>query len=148
MMKTILAAIDFSDLAKQVVIEAGKLARSLQTKVYLLHSVEPEPDFVGYDDDPQVMRDQIASQYHREHRLLQEYAQSLRDQGVDATAVLARGMFSDTILEHAEKVGAELVIVGSHGRGALSTLVVGSCSQQVIRSSTVPVVVVPQQRKP
>ena len=140
----IVVAIDFSNLASQVVAEAGKLANRLKAKLYLLHSVEPEPDFVGYDNDPKVIRDQIASQYHREHRLLQEYAQSLRDQGLDATAVLARGLFSEAILEHADKVSAEMIVVGSHGKGALSSLVVGSCSQQVIRRATVPVVVIPQ----
>ena len=139
-----LVAIDFSNLANQMVTEVGKLAGRLQSRVYLLHCVEPEPDFVGYDDDPKVIRDQIASQYHREHHLLQEYAQNLRDQGLDATAVLARGVFSEAILKHADKLNAELIVVGSHGKGALSSLVVGSCSQQVIRGATVPVVVVPQ----
>ena len=141
---TILVAIDFSDLSKRVVAEADRLASRLQAKVYLLHSVEPEPDFMGYDDDPKVIRDQIALQYHREHRLLQEYAQSLRDKGLDVTAVLVRGIFSKSILQHADKVSADLIMVGSHGKGTLSALVMGSCSQQVIRHATVPVVVIPQ----
>ena len=50
------------------------------------------------------------------------------------------------ILDKATKYGAGLVVVGSHGHGALYNLLVGSVAEGVIRHSTVPVVVVPGTR--
>jgi nucleotide-binding universal stress UspA family protein len=48
-----------------------------------------------------------------------------------------------TILEQAEKLDAEVIVMGSHGRGKLFDLVVGSVSAGVIRKSPVAVLVVP-----
>lgn len=50
-----------------------------------------------------------------------------------------------TILEQAQKVGAHAIVVGSHGRGAIFDLDVGSVSAGVIRKARVPVLVVPSR---
>jgi nucleotide-binding universal stress UspA family protein len=51
-----------------------------------------------------------------------------------------------TILEQAEKLDADVIVMGSHGRGKLFDLVVGSVSAGVIRKSPVPVLVVPARK--
>ena len=59
-MKTILAAIDFSDVTEGLVHKAGELSRACGATLYLLHIEPPEPDFVGYGAGPQHVRDQVA----------------------------------------------------------------------------------------
>lgn len=142
----IVVAVDFSDVVQQLLEEAVKLALNSGATVYLLHTVDPEPDFVGYQQDPKAMRDELARQYQREHRMVQEYAEKLRSQGVETTAVLARGDVCDTILHEAEKVSADLIMVASHGQGLLANIVLGSTCQQLIRTAKIPVVVVPAER--
>jgi nucleotide-binding universal stress UspA family protein len=56
---------------------------------------------------------------------------------------MIQGPTIQTILEQAEKREAEVIVVGSHGRGKLFDVVVGSVSAGVIRKAKVPVLVVP-----
>ena len=111
--------------------------------VYVLHTAEPEPDFVGYDAGPDVVRGQVAKEYRQEHRAVQKLADGLREQGIDATALLIQGPTVATTLNQADKLGADLIVVGSHGRSAIYDVLVGSYSAGVLRKSKVPVLVVP-----
>ena len=135
-------ALDFSAVSEQQLAVIGRLTRQ-DRHIYLLHVAEPNPDFVGFDAGPDVVRDQMAEQFHREHEQIQAMAQLLRDDGHDATALLVQGPTVDTILAQAEKLDADLIVVGSHGHGAVFDMLVGSISAEVIRRSTIPVLVVP-----
>ncbi len=139
----LLVAIDFSDPTDRILRVAKRLASSLDAEVLLVHVAEPEPDFVGYDAGPEVVRDQVAKELRDEHRSLQAHADRLREAGVDATAILARGPTVETLLETAEKHGSDLIVVGSHGRGMVAELLLGSVSQGLIRAAHCPVTVVP-----
>ena len=137
-----IVAMDFSAVSEQQLAVVGRLTHE-NRHIYLLHVAEPNPDFVGFDTGPDVVRDQMAKQFHREHEQIQDMAQRLRDAGLDATGLLVQGPTVDTILGQAEKLEADLIIVGSHGHGAVFDMLVGSISAEVIRRSTVPVLVVP-----
>ena len=138
----ILVAIDFSDKAGRILDAAKKLAHAMSAKVSLVHIAEPDPDFVGYKGGPDVVRDQVAAQFHREHRMIQDAAESLRADGIDATALLAQGPTVETILDIAKSQNIDLLIMGSHGRGAAYDVLVGSVSKGVIRKANCPVTLV------
>lgn len=139
---SLLVALDFSSVMDDQLEIVGRLAAP-NREIYLLHVAEPDPDFVGYEAGPDVVRAQVADEFHREHEMIQTLAGRLRDRGHQVTALLVQGPTIETILNEAEKVGAEVIVVGSHGRGKLFDLVVGSVSAGVIRKSPVPVLVVP-----
>lgn len=139
----LLVAVDFSDPTERILKVAGRLARSLDAEVWLVHVAEPEPDFVGYDAGPDTVREQVAKEFREEHRSLQAHADQLREQGVDATAMLVRGPTVDTLLHMAEKQDSDLIVVGSHGRGMVAEMLLGSVSQGLVRSGKCPVTVVP-----
>ena len=139
----LLVALDLSDSTAVIVVRAQQLATSLSAHVYLLHVAEPEPDFVGYEVGPQAVRDSLAEKFHQEHRQIQEIAAQLRAVDIEATALLVAGATVDTILHQSEKLSPEMIIVGSHGAGAMTRLLVGSVSEGVLRSAECPVLVVP-----
>ncbi len=139
----VLVAVDLSPASKSVVAAAGRVASQTGAEVCVLHVAEPEPDFVGYDAGPEVVRDQVAREYREEHRGVQALADGLREQGIDAQALLIRGPTVVTTLAQAEKLGADLIVVGSHGHGAIYDVLVGSYSAAILRGSEVPVLVVP-----
>ena len=136
-------AIDFSDPTDLILRVARRLAASLDASIWIVHAAEPEPDFVGYDAGPEVVRGQVAKELREEHRQLQDYADQLREAGVEAKAILVRGPTVESLLEMAEKQGSDLIVVGSHGRGMMAEMFMGSVSQGLIRDGRYPVTVVP-----
>ncbi len=139
---SLLVALDFSAVADDQLEIVGRLA-SPNREVYLLHVAEPDPSFVGYEAGPDEVRHDVAVEFKREHEQLHAMADRLREQGHEVNALMVQGPTVQTILEQAEKLEAEVIVVGSHGRGKLFDLVVGSVSAGVIRKSPVPVLVVP-----
>lgn len=139
----ILVSVDFSDATPRILRAAGRLTRALSGKLWLLHVAEPEPEFVGYEAGPDVVRDQVAREYRDEHRRIQEYADAMRDEGLAVTALLIRGAIVETVIAEAERLDADLLIVGSHGYGAVYDLLVGSVSRGILKHAEIPVLVVP-----
>jgi nucleotide-binding universal stress UspA family protein len=139
----ILVAVDLSPASAKVVEAAGGIAKLTGAKVYILHVAEPEPDFVGYDAGPEVVRTQVAEELRREHRGVQALAAKLRAEGMDATALLIRGPTVETTLKEADNLKADLVVVGTHGHGAVYDVLIGSYSAGIIRRSKLPVLVIP-----
>lgn len=139
----ILVAVDLSPASAKVVEAARGVADLTGASVYILHVAEPEPDFVGYDAGPEVVRTQVANELRREHREVQALAEGLRDEGLDATALLIRGPTVETTLKEATNLKAGLIVVGTHGHGAVYDVLVGSYSAGIIRRSKLPVLVVP-----
>jgi nucleotide-binding universal stress UspA family protein len=144
----LLVAIDFSEAMERVLQETELLAKALSARVWLLHVAPPEPDFVGYEPGPQTERDLVARHRHQEHRQLQKKAQELRGKGIETTALLVQGVTSEAILEEAEKMEAGMIIMGSHGHGAVYHLLVGSASKGVLHHAKIPVLVVPTHTRP
>lgn len=141
----ILIAVDFSPVTERVLTSAATLLKATDAHGYLLHAAEPEPDFVGFDAGPDVVRDQVAAEFRREHRQLQKLAEDLRSQGLMATALLVQGPIVETVLVEADRLDAAMVILGSHGRGAVYDLLVGSACEGIVRKSTRPVLVIPNR---
>jgi nucleotide-binding universal stress UspA family protein len=139
----ILTAVDFFDSSEAIINVTSKLAKAMNATVRLIHVAEPDPDFVGFDVGPQEVRDQIAIEYHNEHKALQELADKLRSHGVNAKAILLQGAIVDTILEDAASHDTDLIVVGSHGHGAVYDILVGSVSEGIIKKAKCPVTVVP-----
>lgn len=150
-MFNILVAIDFSEIAPAILAQAKFLTQATRGKLWLIHVAPPEPDFVGYQTGPQTERDYIAHKFWEEHRQLQQQAEALRNQKIDATALLLQGPTVETILKEARKLAADLIIVGSHGRSGLYQVFIGSVSSGILQQATCPVLVVPSafaQREP
>lgn len=139
----ILVAVDLSPASEDVVEAARLIAEPIGATVYILHAAEPEPDFVGYDAGPEVVRTQVAEELRREHRGVQALAEKLRNGGLNAIALLVRGPTVETTLKEAEKLEAGLIVVGTHGHGAVYDVLIGSYSAGIIRRSKLPVLVVP-----
>lgn len=142
-MRNILAAVDFSSVTPAVVETAGRLAAALKAPLWLIHVAAPEPPFVGYEVGPESVRHQVATHIRQEHRQLHELEKQLRERSVEATSLLVQGPTVDKIVEEANRLRADLLVIGSHGHGALYHLVLGSVSGELMGKSPCPLVVVP-----
>lgn len=148
-MSEILACVDFSDATDAVAEAAARLASAAGGRLHLVHVAGEEPEIAGYDRGPVAAhtRDERAGELLDEHRALRELAEKLEQQhGLDVVALLVMGPTVDKILEEADRIDAGTIVVGSHGRGAVAHLLLGSVSEGVMRHSSRPVLVVPVRR--
>lgn len=142
----VLVSIDFSEVSERQLEVVARMAKGMKRDVYLLHVAEPEPDFIGFQPGPDVVRDQVAEEFREEHRAIQAMADRLREDDIEATALLVQGSIVETVLEKADELDATMIVVGSHGHGAAYDLLVGSVSRGIIRGAKVPVLVVPARK--
>lgn len=139
----ILAALDLGFTTPAVLREVRAWASRLQAQVWLIHAAEPEPDFIGYEPGPPTVRAAVARQFHREHQQLEAAAGELRAAGLDVTALLIRGPTAEVILKEADRLGVDLILMGTHARGVWQEFWLGSTSKEVLHRSTRPLLIIP-----
>lgn len=139
----ILVPVDFSPVTTRVCVVAAELARHRNAKIWLIHVAAPDPDFVGYEAGPDVVRDQRAQELRNEHKKLEDLARQIEKKGVEVTPQLIQGPTIETILEQAEHHDVDMIVMATHGRGLMYQMFVGSVSEGVLNKSTRPVLMVP-----
>ena len=142
-MKNVLVTIDYNDNEVLLIDKALQLAQPFEAKVWLIHIAAPDPDFVGYEVGPQYIRDSRASELRKEHKQLQEYADDLRNKGVEAEGLLVQGATIEMVMEEAKKLNIDLIITGHHEHSFLYNAFIGSVSAGIVKKSKIPVLLVP-----
>ena len=145
-MKNILVPIDFSDVSDEVIKEGAKFAKAFNAKLWIVHVAAPDPEFVGYEVGPQHERDWRAGVLRKEHKVIQDAKKKLENDGIDAEGLLIQGLVTETILNEARKLKADLIVVGSHGHGALLKLLMGSVCEGLVRKASCPILIIPANR--
>lgn len=151
MLLKILIAVDFSDATSDVVDYAGNLAAKAGGSLHLLHVVEPT---IAYDvagvftEDvavPALNPEETCTIKQLADSRLQKMAESLQIQwGVQTTAVAVDEFDkAAAILSYAKENGISMIVVGNHNHSFLSSILLGSVAESVIRHSDIPVLVVP-----
>jgi nucleotide-binding universal stress UspA family protein len=141
--KTIVAAIDFSEQASVVIGRAAGLARVIGASLHVLHVVAPEPDFVGYAPYAYPGRDERADELRKEKQELQEIVNRFQHDGIEVKAFMKEAPTAEGIVDFADQHGAELLVIGTHSKGLLKRLFVGSTAHAVISHARIPVLIVP-----
>lgn len=139
----IIVAVDLSPASARVIEAAHGVADLTGVSVYVLHVIEAGPDYIAYADASDAQREKVSEDFPMEHDALQALSEKLQDDGLDASAVLLCGPAVETTLAEAERLGAGLIIVGTHGHSAVYDVLIGSYSAGIIRKSKLPVLVVP-----
>lgn len=157
-MHKLLAAVDFSQITDAILDQASTLAKALDAKLWILHVASDEtqalayeatpyasysPEFVGLPGDVQLARDLSAEEIKREHAHLLAISSKLRNEGIDAQAMLVKGDAAKLIIEKAHDLGVELIILGSHGHGLLHKALLGSVSESIIHHARCNIMIVP-----
>ena len=120
-MKNILVAIDDCEtttITTPIMEQTLELASAFSSKVWILHIVPP-PGQPPFNIDSKMLRGEVAEELRHEHKFLQHLAQGLRDQGIDATALLIEGGITRTILKESDRLDIDLIILGCHKHGLL-----------------------------
>jgi nucleotide-binding universal stress UspA family protein len=137
----ILVATDFSPQARAATDWAMALAGALGARVLVLHVYDLP--IVGIPDGSLLVDAHTAARLSDEAQAaLNAEVERLQGGGVTLEGVLRQGDPREVIPELARTMGAGLVVAGSHGRRGVARALLGSMAESLVRSSTVPVVVV------
>jgi nucleotide-binding universal stress UspA family protein len=141
MFTKLLIPLDGSGLAEQAVGRAAALARAAHAQLELLIVHQPLAH-AGFPSTPWDDDNWKGDQQYVNF-LAGEIASGA---SVPASAMILRGSAAETICQHARDVGAELIVMTTHGRTGLSRIWLGSVADAVVRLSSVPVLVLPPVR--
>jgi nucleotide-binding universal stress UspA family protein len=130
----ILAATDFSGASDHAVEFAAQLANALGAKLTLVHAFE-EPYPYPVPLPPEYVGDIRAR--------LEARCAELRSSGADVRGVVRKGPPWSEVVSAAADEGADLIVVGTHGRRGLPRWLLGSVAERIVRLAPVPVVAVP-----
>ncbi len=145
-MKTIIAAVDFSNATPAVAETAVSIAKCIHANVRLFHAMEPQPTFANYRltmTELSSMDDLREETLRRTTGLLENLLAKIREDIPGASSHLAVGNPLHELIDHAKLTGADFVVVGSHGHCALGSLILGSVAEGMVRMAAVPTLVVP-----
>ncbi len=141
----VLAATDFSDAAQPALLYAATVAKARGARLGLIHCIEVAPDpivalslpFGGAWSGPPP--DVVESARATAENVLRDTADRLR---IQADVFAEVGNAPRAIIETAEKTGAELVAISTHGRTGLHRLMLGSVAEKVVSGAPCSVLVV------
>jgi nucleotide-binding universal stress UspA family protein len=146
----ILLAVDLQSGTHQLLQEAERYGRALSAIVDVVHVAEPDPDFVGYiksDSFQRQTRDAKAQAFRAEHHNTQAISEQLQERGVCVgQTLMVQGPVLETILEHVSRLGANLLILGSHHHSALYRVWYGDIAVEAAKNAPCSVLVVPVER--
>jgi nucleotide-binding universal stress UspA family protein len=137
----IVCAVDFSPGCDAAVEQAARLARALNVELELLH-VFLVPSVSFPEGAVMAMPTYVADLSNRAQTCLEEDRAKLADQGIRVTTRLLEGEPARTIVAHAEREHASMIVLGTQGRSGISRFLLGSVADRVVRSSSVPVLTV------
>ena len=143
--RCVLVLVDFSSCSERVVRHAAELAQPHGGRLVLLHvfslpvGLESGATMLGADGVVRPAREQLRREAEERMAPLIGVAEEF---GASVSARIVQGAPAPRALSEAERLPADLIVVGSHGRTGVRRLVLGSVSEAIIRHARVPVLTV------
>jgi len=137
--KNILFATDFSEVSQRALMHALAMAKRFDAKLTVVHVTPPESQVpipmepVPLELDWQKQRAAACMKHPEEFEPLQMYPHE---------TVLMQGNPWPEMAAIIDSCGFDLIVLGTHGRGMLGTLLLGSVAEEVLRHATCPVLTV------
>lgn len=136
MYKNILIAADGSDNSLRATQQAADIAALIGDAKVQIVSV------IAIDVYSDMVYDPIEAHGEAQREIIKDASDILTNAGVDHEIVLLHGRPADEIIRYAEESGADLLVIGSRGLGALREFALGSVSHKVLTHAKCPVLVV------
>ncbi len=143
----VLCPTDFSEVSTKAEAYATALAQHYGAALHLLHVDPPMPIMAPYGEIPVDVR---LFEEQREQALadLAKAGDRARAGGVDTETSVRGGHPAREILAVIEEQATDLLVLGTHGRGGVEHLLLGSVAEKIVRKAPCPVMVVPAAAHP
>lgn len=138
--KHILVPTDLSESAEQALDYACELARTLGAQVHLLNVIGIPA--MGVPELGLAMTTTMIDQMVVDHQTAIERLARTRCHASCGQVLVRTGDARDVINQTAKEIGADLIVIGTHGRTGLSRALLGSTAETVVRTAPCPVLTV------
>ena len=140
MFTKILTAVDGSDISELAVEKAVTLAKQNNAELHLIYVIETGFITPGPGD---TVRDLVHKRFEEEGAtILEKSSEKAKAAGVAVESHLEVGHAGNTIINSADKLGCDLIIVGSLGKSKLDRLLLGSVSSHVVNYAKTNILVI------
>lgn len=154
-MKKVLIALDYDPTAQKVAEMGFSLAKSLNAEVILLHVIKalanystpghfPIMGYTGYIDVSPTVLESAEGLMKVSLEYLDKIKQHLGEKTIQT--MVDEGDFAETILRSAERVDAEIIVMGSHSQKWLENILLGSVTEEVLQKSSIPLFIIPTKK--
>ena len=155
-MNRVLIALDYNPTAQKVAELGFSMAKAMNAEVILLHVItdpqfyssagySPIMGFVGYIVIDPLQLDSVQGLKEASLQYLEKSKHHLGDKTIQT--LVKEGDFADAILETAQELKAEIIVIGSHSRKWLENIVMGSVTEKVLHNTSIPLFIVPTRQK-
>jgi nucleotide-binding universal stress UspA family protein len=148
--KRILVPIDFSSASDDALAYAKTLAGRFGASLHLVHAFEDPFTIAAFASEmystlPLSLRDEMLRDAER--RLSERLPEDQKTLFNGTTQILT-GLPAKTIVDYSATLGADLIVMGTHGRSGMAHLLLGSVAERVVRLAAAPVLTIRQPAGP
>jgi nucleotide-binding universal stress UspA family protein len=147
--KKIVFATDFSENSNQAFEYALNLARKYDALLVVVHVISEPIDLNGFYV-PHISFEKLEEEVREgARRMMDRFCETCLKDYDRYEASIERGLPFAGIIQKAEDVDADLIVLGTHGRTGLDHVLFGSTAEKVVRKSPIPVLTVraPEEKK-
>ena len=146
MYKTILVPLDGSKRAEAILLHVEQMARHYDAQVVFMQVVEPTYQFIGPRQAyPGLFEQDLQQRTEEAESYLAIQRRRFRAKDIDARTQVAYGPAVEAILDVAEREGADLIAMASHGRSGLAQVFYGSIAAGVLHRIDRPLLLIRSQ---
>ena len=143
--KTIVLATDFSECSDEAFDYAQSICRMSGAKMVLVHIICEPVDLRGFYV-PHISFDVLEKEIEDgAKRMMDEFCRERMTSEDTYETRVVPGIAYNEIITQAQELGADLIVMGTHGRSGLDHVLFGSTAEKVVRKSPVPVLTVTRQ---
>ncbi|WP_404404300.1 universal stress protein [Pelagibacterium halotolerans] len=143
MYKHILIATDGSELADKGLQQGLSLAKAVGAKALIVSITDVWSSGMIAAASPATIADYEAAMNASVEQILKDAAVAAKDAGVPYETKHIQNRYpADAIVETAQDMGCDLIVMSSHGRRGIRKMLLGSQTSEVLASTTMPVLVV------
>ena len=139
-LSTVLVPTDFSTDAQQAIHTAHRLLEDLdEARLILLHAFNLPVEYTAYGPIPTSVNYLEDAGIEAEQQLDRIAAELEKVEGLEVETLAREGYPPEVICDEAKKQGADLIVMGTHGRSGLAHLLLGSTAERVVQKAPCPV---------
>jgi len=146
-MKKILVPIDFSKPSEYATKMAAKIAQKTNATVYLIHFIELPSGVIDIASSSTFSIPESMLYLRKTKEKVLEFKKSFFSEDRTVEYFIKLNSPFEGIKKYAEKINADLIIMGSKGHSEFEEIMIGSNTEKIVRSSKIPVIVIKKDLK-